>query len=105
MRSTRDVLTYTAVALGITVTGCADTGGGTGGGTDAAGGTECFTERPMTMIVGYDAGGSTDVGARLIATELEEALGATINVENRPGAGGQVGLTALANAEIGRAHV
>ena len=99
MRTKRTVLTTTAVALGITVTGCADTSGGTAGGTDAAGGTECFTERPMTMIVGYDAGGSTDVGARLIATELEESLGATINVENRPGAGGQVGLTALANAD------
>jgi tripartite-type tricarboxylate transporter receptor subunit TctC len=53
----------------------------------------------MTLIVGYDAGGSTDVGARLLATELEKELDATITVENQPGAGGQVGLTALANAD------
>lgn len=99
MRAKRVVLNTTAVALGITVTGCADTGGSAEGGDANAAGGECFTDRPMTLIVGYDAGGSTDVGARLMATALEEELGATITVENRPGAGGQVGLTALANAE------
>jgi tripartite-type tricarboxylate transporter receptor subunit TctC len=100
MRSKRVVLT-TAVALGLTATGCADTGGSgnSSGGTNAASGSECFTEGPMTLIVGYDAGGSTDVGARLLATELEKELDATITVENKPGAGGQVGLTALANAD------
>ncbi len=89
-----------AVALAVTTAGCADTGGG-GGGDDAAaaGGSECFSDGPVELVVGYDAGGSTDVGARLMATALEEELDATINVVNRPGAGGQVGLTAIANAE------
>lgn len=68
--------------------------------TDGAGQiSEDYPNDSMTMIVGYGPGGSTDVGARLMADALEEELGTTITVENREGAGGQVGLTALANAE------
>ena len=51
------------------------------------------------MIVAFGAGGSTDVGARLLATELEEELGTTVVVENRDGGGGQVGYNTLVQAE------
>lgn len=57
--------------------------------------------KSITMIVGTSAGGSTDVGARILATALEKELAATgtrIQVENKPGAGWQIGLTALARS-------
>jgi hypothetical protein len=47
-----------------------------GNGTDGAAG-EGDPAQPITMIVGFDAGGSTDVGARLMAEELEKRLDAT----------------------------
>lgn len=55
--------------------------------------------KSITLIVGSDAGGSSDVGARLIAPGMEKELGVPVNVVNKPGAGWQVGLTELANAK------
>ncbi|MBN9410546.1 MAG: tripartite tricarboxylate transporter substrate binding protein [Burkholderiales bacterium] len=53
--------------------------------------------RPMRLIVGYPAGGGTDVQARLIAQHLGAALGIPVVVENRPGAG-----TMLAASEVAK---
>ena len=50
-----------------------------------------FPSKPITIVVPYGAGGSLDTQTRLIADAIEPLLGAVINVENRPGAGGQVG--------------
>ncbi|WP_162783452.1 Bug family tripartite tricarboxylate transporter substrate binding protein [Devosia naphthalenivorans] len=58
-----------------------------------------YPDRAIRMIVPFSAGGGTDLGARLLADDLEEALGVSITVENVPGAGSQLGLTELANAE------
>lgn len=58
-----------------------------------------FPSGPMTLLVGYAPGSSTDAGARLMAQALEEKLGTSVTVENKEGAGGQVGLTALAQAK------
>jgi tripartite-type tricarboxylate transporter receptor subunit TctC len=52
-------------------------------------------DRVINIIVGYSAGGSTDVGARIMASGLEKELGTKVMVENKPGASGQVGYTAL----------
>lgn len=57
-----------------------------------------FPTRPITMIVPFSAGGGTDLGARLLAADLERELGASVVVENREGAGSQVGITALSRA-------
>ena len=57
-----------------------------------------FPTRPITLIVPFSAGGGTDLGARLLAADVEKELGTTIVVENREGAGSQVGITALARA-------
>lgn len=57
--------------------------------------------KSITMILGTSAGGSTDVGARILAAALEKELavnGNRIQVENKPGAGWQIGLTALARS-------
>jgi tripartite-type tricarboxylate transporter receptor subunit TctC len=55
--------------------------------------------RPVTFIVPYAAGGANDIGARLLAPLMEKEVGSPIQVANRPGAGGQVGTTAIATAK------
>ncbi len=58
-----------------------------------------FPTKPITLIVAYSAGGSTDVAARTMAPYLEKLLGQPIVVKNYPGAGGQIGWTKLAMAK------
>src|ERR1700753_1994576 len=57
--------------------------------------------RPIRIIVGFAAGGSTDVTARVVAQALSERLGQQGFVENRPGAGGHIGAESLASGEPG----
>jgi tripartite-type tricarboxylate transporter receptor subunit TctC len=57
-----------------------------------------YPERQITMIVCFPAGGGTDIAARLINTQLGEALGKPVIIENRGGAGGNIGITAAARA-------
>jgi len=47
-----------------------------------------YPAKPIRLIVGYQAGGNTDVQARLLAPELNKILGVSVIVENRPGASG-----------------
>src|SRR5215471_15631169 len=57
-----------------------------------------FPERSVKMLVGFSAGGGTDVAARIVAPGLGEALGQTIVVENRSGASGLIAAEAVARA-------
>src|SRR5262249_16170052 len=57
-----------------------------------------WPERPITIIVHFAPGGANDLLGRLIAAELAPALGRGVVVENRPGANGNIGLTAAARA-------
>jgi tripartite-type tricarboxylate transporter receptor subunit TctC len=50
-----------------------------------------FPNRPVTLIVPWPAGGSTDIGMRALATATEKHLGQSIVIENKPGAGGTIG--------------
>ncbi len=59
---------------------------------------ERYPSRAITLILPYAAGGGTDAIARVFAKALEERLGGTIVVENRPGAGGNLATDAVANA-------
>lgn len=58
-----------------------------------------YPERPVTLVAPFPAGGSADVVSRLVARKLEDQLGKTVVVENRPGAGSVVGGTYVANAK------
>jgi tripartite-type tricarboxylate transporter receptor subunit TctC len=57
-----------------------------------------YPEKQITLIVCFPAGGGTDIAARLINTLLSEALGKPVIVENRAGAGGNIGIAAAARA-------
>ena len=58
-----------------------------------------YPERPITMLVPAGAGGTNDGVGRIVAQKLAEVLQGTVVVENRPGAGGNIGTTAAANAK------
>ena len=58
-----------------------------------------WPEKPINLIVAYSAGGGTDVTARTLQPMLEAALGQSVVVVNRPGAGGEVGHAAIASAK------
>src|SRR5216110_1563915 len=49
-----------------------------------------FPDRPLRLVVGFTAGGPTDLPARFIADRLGNTLGQRVVVENRPGAAGQI---------------
>src|SRR3954464_7419116 len=57
-----------------------------------------YPTRPLTMIVPYTPGGSTEILARILAQHLERKLGQSVLVENRPGAGTVIGTTIAAKA-------
>lgn len=57
-----------------------------------------YPSGPIRMIVPFGAGGLTDILARLIAEKLGEQQGWTVVVENRPGAGGNIGAEAVARS-------
>jgi tripartite-type tricarboxylate transporter receptor subunit TctC len=55
--------------------------------------------RPIKIMVGFAAGGSTDVTARIIGQALAQRLGQPVIIENRPGAGGNIAADATAKAD------
>ncbi|MCP5374081.1 MAG: tripartite tricarboxylate transporter substrate binding protein [Hyphomicrobiales bacterium] len=57
-----------------------------------------YPEKPVTLVVPYKAGGSTETMARVYAKALQEQLGQPVIVSTRPGGGGAVGATVVAKA-------
>jgi tripartite-type tricarboxylate transporter receptor subunit TctC len=57
-----------------------------------------FPAKPIKLIVPFPAGGSVDVTSRALAQKLSESLGQQVIVENRPGAGGNIGMDAVAKS-------
>ncbi len=58
-----------------------------------------WPKQPITIIIAFAAGGSSDVGARILAPLLEKEFGVAVQVVNKAGAGGQVGWTDLAKSK------
>src|SRR5579863_8640876 len=59
---------------------------------------QVYPARPVRIIVGFTAGGSTDIGARLIGQWLQERLGQSFVIENRPGAGTNIATESVVRA-------
>ena len=57
-----------------------------------------YPSKPITIVVGYPPGGSTDLTGRVVATELSHRLGVPVVIENIGGAGGAIGAQKVANA-------
>ena len=87
-RFLRNILMLTA-ALGLIV-----------GSAFAQGDYPWKPDRPITIIVPWAAGGSTDQVTRVMAAELEDALGTSVVVVNQPGASGSIGTTNAMNAPL-----
>ncbi len=68
-------------------------------GSSIAAAQEAYPSRPISIVVGFSAGGTTDIIARLISEELRKGLGQPIIIENRPGAGGNIGADMVAKAK------
>jgi tripartite-type tricarboxylate transporter receptor subunit TctC len=58
-----------------------------------------YPDRPVKIIVPFAPAGPTDIMARILATHLGDAIGGTVIVENKPGAGGNIGIGTAAHAE------
>ena len=59
---------------------------------------QAYPTKPIRLIVGFPAGGQIDIIARLVGQWLGERLGQAVVVENKPGAGGNLGAQAVINA-------
>src|SRR6185312_8812200 len=57
-----------------------------------------YPTRPVRFVVGYPPGGATDIIARLIGQRLSEKLGQQFVIENKPGAGNNIGTETVVNA-------
>lgn len=72
--------------------------GGLMGSLSFAQASASWPNKPVTLVVTYPPGGGADAMARLLAPKMSEALGQSVVVENKPGAGGQIGAAAVAKA-------
>src|SRR5205814_5004791 len=67
-------------------------------GLSRIGRAQTYPTRPVRLIVAFPAGGSSDIVARLLGQRLTERLGQPIVIDNRPGAGGNIGTEVVAKA-------
>jgi tripartite-type tricarboxylate transporter receptor subunit TctC len=66
--------------------------------TSAAATAQGFPNKPIKFVVPYLPGGTTDLVARTVGEQVSQKLGQPVVIENRPGAGGNIGMDAVAKA-------
>ena len=59
---------------------------------------DAWPNQPLKLLVGFAPGGANDIVARILAKELQQSLGETVVVDNKPGAGGLIASEAVAKA-------
>ena len=59
---------------------------------------QAFPTKPIRLVVPYPPGGTTDIVARSIGKGMQEALGQSVIIENKPGAGGNIGMDYVAKS-------
>ena len=59
---------------------------------------QAYPSKPIKMIVPFPAGGTTDIVARIIAQKMTESMGQPVTVDNKGGAGGNIGADLMAKA-------
>jgi tripartite-type tricarboxylate transporter receptor subunit TctC len=67
--------------------------------TATAGLAQSYPSKPVRVVVPYPPGGSTDIVARVIGEQLSQSMGQRFVADNRPGAGGNIGMQLAAGAE------
>ena len=77
------------IAVALAATGCGNSGGG------GAGAAEEFPQKRIDYVLPFDAGGESDITARLQQEKLAEILGQPVNISYKPGAGGALGWSEL----------
>lgn len=70
----------------------------TQGGIESKGESK-YPQKPITLLVGFDAGGPSDAAARIIAPYLEKELGQPVVIENKPGSAGELSYNLLASSK------
>jgi tripartite-type tricarboxylate transporter receptor subunit TctC len=81
------LLPVTLIAVGLAVSGLQ---------TDVA--AQSYPERPVRLLIAFPAGGTIDTLGRILVQKLSEAWGQNVVIENRPGAGGNIGAAAAAKS-------
>ncbi len=89
----KSILVLLALTLVLSLAACGDSNS-----SDAPINTANFPEKNIEVIVAYKAGGGTDVGARILASEAEKLIGKPVVIINRDGSDGELGYTELAKA-------
>jgi tripartite-type tricarboxylate transporter receptor subunit TctC len=84
------ILRAACVGLGLVVAGA--------GHAQSRDATDGYPNRPLRLVVGFSAGGPSDIIGRVLAQRLSEPLGQPVLVDNRPGASGNIGAEFVARA-------
>jgi len=98
MKKTLVIVTLLMLVVGI-IAGCGGKDAAAPGKSGANATKSDYPNKPITIIIGYAAGGGTDLGARVLIPYLEKELGVPIVIENKPGASAWIAYSEVLKAK------